>query len=288
MGIYNRDYMKDGGAGPVWGGGSSGFPPVCKWLIIATVGVYVAQMFGGTGLENWLALDSEKVLHGQVWQLFTSAFCHSREGIFHILFNMLFLWWFGKTLEQMYGSREFLLFYLAGALCASLAFIGLDLVTGNLGSAIGASGAVMAVMMLYAAHFPRSKIYIWFVIPVEIRWIVLAYVIFDLYPVLVTLSGGHSSDGIAHSAHLGGLAFGFLYWKFGWNLGTQWDRMRMRLTGSAAGRGRVKRKTSARKGRKIIPMPGTQSARPPAKTAPNIETEVDRILQRLPIKGRPV
>jgi membrane associated rhomboid family serine protease len=291
MGIYNRDYMKGDDRRPVSAGGpgsSGSWPPVCKWLIIANVAVFLLQMVSpGYVVEDWLALDSRNVLHGQIWRLVTSAFCHSREGIYHILFNMLFLWWFGKTLEQMYGSREFLLFYLAGALCASVAFIGLDLVTGNLGSAIGASGAVMAVMMLYAAHFPRSKVYIWFVIPVEIRWIVAAYVIFDLYPVLLTLGGSGSGDNIAHSAHLGGLAFGFLYWKRGWNLGTHWDALRMKLSGPSADRRREKpRKGSKGSGRKIIAMPGASSAIPShGESSAGIEGEVDRILQKIADQG---
>ena len=96
------------------------------------------------------------VYQGQVWRLLTHAFCHDRYGVFHILFNMLFLYWFGCTLESMYGSREFLLFYLAAAVFAGLAFVGLDLYTGSRIPGIGASGAVMAVTMLYAMHFPRD------------------------------------------------------------------------------------------------------------------------------------
>ena len=288
MGIYNRDYMKDGSAGPVWGGGgasSANWPPVCKWLIIGTLAVFVLQILS-SAVTEWLALDTAKTLRGQIWRLVTSAFCHDRNGIFHILFNMLFLWWFGKTLEQMYGSREFLLFYLAGTLCASFAFIGLDLVTGNLGSAIGASGAVMAVMMLYAAHFPRQKIYIWFVIPIEIRWIVLAYVIFDLYPVLLAISGRETGGTIAHSAHLGGLAFGFLYWKFRWNLGNRWNAFRMTLAGLTGAKGKSRGKPQRhRPGRKIIPMPGAQRPSTLGREPENIESEVDRILQKIADKG---
>ena len=67
-------------------------------------------------IQEWFELDPSKVLYqGQVWRLLTHAFCHERQGLFHILFNMLFLYWFGCTLEGMYGEREFLLFYLAAA-----------------------------------------------------------------------------------------------------------------------------------------------------------------------------
>src|SRR5205814_3645274 len=71
-------------------------------------------------LQEWLELDTKKVVFGgQVWRLLTHAFCHDRYGVFHIVFNMLFLYMFGCTLESMYGSREFLLFYLVGAVVAA-------------------------------------------------------------------------------------------------------------------------------------------------------------------------
>ena len=77
--------------------------------------------------------------------------------------------------------------------------------------AIGASGAVIAVFMLFAWHFPRHTILVFFVIPVEVRWLVIAYAIYDLFPVLRQIGGDVVGDGVAHSAHLGGLAFGLFY-----------------------------------------------------------------------------
>jgi membrane associated rhomboid family serine protease len=179
------------------------------------------EWFGGekiSVLQDWFQLDTKKVLHGQVWRLLTHAFCHDRRSIFHIIFNMLFLYWFGCTLESMYGSREFLLFYLTAAVVAAFAYIALDLYTGSLVPAIGASGAVMAVTMLYAWHFPRDTICLMWFLRVEIRWLVVFHVIWDLYPVLLALSGDQVNSGIGHAAHLGGLAFGFLYGKFQWRL----------------------------------------------------------------------
>src|SRR5262249_23485876 len=78
---------------------------------------------------------------------------------------------------------------------------------------IGASGAVMAVTMLYALHFPYETIRIIWFFPIEMRWLMIFYVIWDLHPVLLALSGDQFYTGVAHAAHLGGLAFGFLY---GW------------------------------------------------------------------------
>ena len=163
-------------------------------------------------VQQWLELDTNKVKQGQVWRILTSAFCHDRHGLLHILFNMLGLIWFGIALEYMYGEREFLLFYLAAAILSGLAYVGLDLWTGESVPAIGASGAVMGVLMLYACHYPYQTIRIWFFFPLEIRWLVLLYVAFDLHPLLMMLAGEKVNTGVAHAAHLGGLAFGFVYW----------------------------------------------------------------------------
>ena len=173
-------------------------------------------------VEEWLRLDTDKVIRqGQVWRLLTYALCHARTGdhaLWHIVFNMLALYSFGKTLEIMYGSREFLFFYLAGVIVAAIAWIGLDLVMGQSRHAIGASGGVEAVFMLFAWHFPRQVIVIFFVLPLQIRWALLLFLAIDLYPVLLELTGKPHETGVAHAAHLGGLAFGFLYAKFGWRL----------------------------------------------------------------------
>ena len=300
MGLDNRDYLRDesrrysgggfsGGGFSGGGGGIAASPAsMCRYLLIVTVAVFLAQIFSTrsssleeiqaekdrrivelqrlqqeTGedvfadqiqrleqtsveqlsqnwpkqsvVQSWLQLDTSKVLSGQIWRLLTCAFCHDRDNVSHILFNMLFLWWFGRTLESMYGSREFLWFYLTAALAASLAYVVLDLATGDWVPMIGASGAVMAVTMLFAVHFPRQIIYLFFVIPVEIRWIVLFYVVYDLHPVLLQLSGDPSASGVAHAAHLGGLAFGYFYAKNPFRIDPTMERMRIWWKGKRRG-----------------------------------------------------
>jgi membrane associated rhomboid family serine protease len=179
-------------------------------------------------VQEWFELDTKKIVrHGQVWRLLTHAFCHDRYSLFHVFFNMLCLYWFGSTLETMYGSREFLLFYLTAAVVAGLAFVGLDLYTGSSVPAIGASGAVMAVMMLYTMHFPRQEILVCWIFPLEMRWLMTFYLIYDLHPILLALAGDQIFTGIGHAAHLGGLAFGFLYGRYSWRLEglVSWLRM---------------------------------------------------------------
>lgn len=175
-------------------------------------------------VQEWFALDPEKtVKRGQVWRLVTCAFCHDRMAIWHILFNMLLLYWFGTRLENMYGSREFLLFYLAAAVAASVAYVALALYTGSNTPAIGASGAVMGVMMLYAIFYPFETVTLFWILPVPI-WILLSlYVLYDLHPVLLALAGDRLYTGVAHAGHLGGLAFGFVYWRLGLRLAAPFE-----------------------------------------------------------------
>jgi membrane associated rhomboid family serine protease len=303
MGVADRDYFRQ----PSCGGGffdwSPGTALVCKRLIAANVVVFLLQIFltrpmtledvksrlGDRGaeyyetlesqselsgwprvsfIEDWCQLDTTKVLHGQVWRLLTSAFCHERFGVWHILFNMLFLWWFGKTLETMYGSREFLLFYLTAAVVAGLAFVGLQLFTGDRIPCIGASGAVMAVVMLYAIHFPRERIYVFMLIPIEIRWLVALYVIVDLHPVLLALAGDKTYSGVAHAAHLGGLAFGFLYWRRNLRLEPVWENLRRR-----------------RWPRWFGPRRAIRLYKPPARTDDELDGLVDAILSKVHEEG---
>ena len=152
MGIYNRDYFRDDQRRWHPGGMASAY----KWLIAANIIVYLLQIFVRTTqlvpvdemhvvrvhaqiVTSALDLSPTSVLHGQVWRLLTYAFCHDVGSVLHILFNMLFLVWFGATLERMYGTREFLLFYLAAAIVAGLAFVALAIVLGDQTPAVGAS-----------------------------------------------------------------------------------------------------------------------------------------------------
>jgi membrane associated rhomboid family serine protease len=177
-------------------------------------------------IQEWFELDTSKVLQGQVWRVVTAGFCHDRNGIWHLLFNMLFLYWFGKRLESRYGSAEFCCFYFASLLVSSFAYMALDFYSGVMVPAIGASGAVWGIVALYATLYPYDRIYVYFLFPVQIRFLALIYFAFDLHPVLLTLSGQPQWSGVGHAAHIGGAVFGFGYWYFGWRLSPWLDRWR--------------------------------------------------------------
>jgi membrane associated rhomboid family serine protease len=225
-------------------GGSISATPVVKWILIITVAVYLLQLFwineygsrsgyqvpGDSLVQRWLSLDVDKVMDGQIWRLWTCALVHNALSVWHILVNMLVLVWFGRSLELHYGSREFLLFYLCGVLVASLCHIALQLTLGERVPAIGASGGVMAVFCLFAMWNPGYTVSLYFFIPVPVIWLLISYVIYDLHPVVLELTGTSSQSGTAHAAHLGGVGFAFLYYQSGWLLESCFNRLLVRST----------------------------------------------------------
>jgi membrane associated rhomboid family serine protease len=142
-----------------------------------------------------------------IWQVFTYMFLHG--GIWHVLFNMFALWMFGPQLERVWGSRGFLKYFFvtgAGAALINLAFN-----FGSTAPTIGASGAIFGLLVAYGLLFPENVILLYFLIPIKAKYFVLLFAGLEL---LMEFSS-HSTDGVAHLAHLGGMAVGFLYLKSG-------------------------------------------------------------------------
>ncbi len=237
MGIESREYLRSDDGPRSFGGTLTG-TNVVKGIIIANVFVFVLQLLTSHSLvinvagqqfavpgvrtsavQEWLALDVDKLVGSfQIWRLITYAFCHDIDNIFHILMNMYILYATGVVIQSHYGPKEFLLFYLSAAVLSGVGFVLQQLVLGHGGGAIGASGAVAAVFIAYAMKYPRQEWLLFFVIPVQVRWLCIGFILFDLYPVLKELSGSAESVGIAHAAHLGGYLFGFLYERNHWQL----------------------------------------------------------------------
>jgi len=187
--------------------------PVVKLLIWTNVGAYVLYLLvrragGELGFKAFFALVPSLLLHGRVWQLVTYAFLHG--GVWHILWNMLALYFFAGDLERMYGPRRFLYLYLGAAAFGGLVHVLTVLLSGSGMNipVVGASGAVMAVMVLFAMHFPNRIIIFWF-IPVRARTLVFLWIGANILMIL-----GDTAGNVAVMVHLGGAAFGFLYYRF--------------------------------------------------------------------------
>jgi len=231
MGIYDRDYYRR--EGPSFLASFTEHGKVCKWLILINVICFVFQLLtrqrGGPdtlGLvtldpSGWFTqafqLDVKKVLEeGQVWRLLTYAFLHADYGeyfLLHLVFNMLFLWWFGSDVEDLYGPREFLAVYLTAALLGGVAYV-VGYKAGLKGTTcVGASGAVMAVLVLCALHYPTRVILLFYFLPVPI-WAFVAFLVAkDLLPLLTS-----EPTQTAVTVHLAGAGFAFVYYKMHWRL----------------------------------------------------------------------
>jgi membrane associated rhomboid family serine protease len=216
MGIYDRDYYREG---PSYLESLIPSGLVCKWLIGVNVLVFIAQLVskGGMPEAGWvtstLLLDTDAVMSGQVWRLVTYAFLHSPDAWMHILFNMIFLWWFGSDLEALYGPREFLAFYLGAALFGGIAYEVWALAANERSFCLGASGAVTALLVLCALHFPHRIIYIFLMIPVPLWLFAIFNVAQDTFMFV-----GQFKTGVAVVVHLAGALFAFTYWKFQFRL----------------------------------------------------------------------
>ena len=138
----------------------------------------------------------------QPWRMFTYMFLHSLSNPFHFIFNMLWLWWMGKPVEETIGPRNFITLYLGAGLTGALVDVILSLM-GSPVPVIGASGAVYGIMVAFAMLFPKTPIMLLLLPPIEARFVVGGLIAID---VLLLNSG----DNVARFVHLGGALGGFL------------------------------------------------------------------------------
>ena len=206
------------------------FPPIVKNLIIINVLVWVAQLIYDQSdgmLTMWLTqkLALFPIGHPEFkpYQIATHMFAHaSYDAItpfqyhivfFHILFNMFGLYMFGRILENVWGPKRFLFFYLACGVGAAAAHLLMQYLMGGYASAVGASGAIMGIFVAFAYLFPNTELLIMFIpIPVKAKWVCLVYILIDLFAGFGQMQG----DNVAHFAHLGGALTGFII-VFIWN-----------------------------------------------------------------------
>ena len=159
-------------------------------------------------LSNNFALHAYDVLYQfKVWQLFTYMFLHG--GFWHIFFNMFIFWMFGTELEMEWGSKQFLKYYFICGVGAGIINILLTSTDPNYPGTVGASGAIYGIMVAYALRYPDRLVYIYFLFPVKVKYLV------GFLAIISFLSTWNAQgDGIAHAAHLGGMLVGFIYLKY--------------------------------------------------------------------------
>lgn len=215
MGIYDRPYLHDEERSRGWASGRS----MVVNLIIVNVAIWLAGIVAEQQIFEWLSLKSD--LFRRPWefyQLLTYGFVHN--GAMHILFNMMFLFFLGREVENVYGSAEFLRIYLVSVVLAGLVWVlftafemSPDAPPARL---MGASGGVMAIVILFVLNFPRQLLYIWGVLPVPAWVLGVFFVVGDL---LGFFSPSQDGVQVANIAHLAGAAFAFVYFRTRLNLG---------------------------------------------------------------------
>ena len=182
-----------------------GLPPVVKNLMIIMGAVFLIQMLVGGWMEFYFGLIPILVWKEYfLWQLFTYIFLHG--GFSHILFNLLALWWFGGELENYWGSKKFLFYFLFCGIGAGICTV---LFTPDIYQripVIGASGAIYGILLAFAWLFPNRPILIYFLFPMPAKYMVIIFGLIEFFS-----SMGGSGGGVAHLTHLGGLVFGFFY-----------------------------------------------------------------------------
>ena len=208
-----------------------GTPPVTRNLIILNIIVFIATLINQEFMTAEFALFYPTSRYFHWWQVLTHMFMHG--GFWHILFNMYTLWLFGSVVENIIGSKKFLLFYFVCGLGAAGLHLGVEFLQmqsfmegaalGNsvalqniavikLTPTVGASGAIYGVLIGYAMLFPASKMTLLFPpVTLSAKWMVIVFAAIEL---LTGVTG--TVAGVAHFAHLGGMLIGWLmifYWR---------------------------------------------------------------------------
>ena len=188
--------------------GGGGLPDGVKGLIIANSVIFLLMLLGPIHrfFFDWFSLvPADVVTRFYLWQPVTYLFLHA--GFFHILFNMLFLWFFGKDLEDIWGTRRFLQFYFFCGISAGLVVVVANYLFSNpLIPTVGASGAIYGVLLVAAVLWP-DRIIIFYIFPIKLKYFVMisgAIAFFGL---------GDPNSGVSQVAHLSGMGFGYIFLK---------------------------------------------------------------------------
>jgi membrane associated rhomboid family serine protease len=214
MGIYDRDYYRED---------SRWHNPFARsqgtlFLVLLYCFLFIAQIASadphraGRGprptdpLTEALELSVPKVLEGEVWRVASYALVHQPGNILHILFTAVFLVWIGHQVEDLYGSKEYLAYFVLANLLGGIAYTAIGALTKSEVPLLGPSGGVTAVLVLFAMHYPTRTISFRFFIPIPVWLLVGIYALTDI----AGLAQGHANPA-AVAVHLTGAAFAFLY-----------------------------------------------------------------------------
>lgn len=183
-----------------------GYGKGVRWLVGINVTIYFLQLvvFGSTNAIGTLGLNSATFPQNW-WTAGTYMFVHA--GLMHVGLNMFMLWMFGSRLEAVMGTRSFVYFYLWCGLGGAVMYM-LFAVDGSM--VVGASGAVVGVVLAYALRWPTQELYIFGLIPMKARWLAIWMIVWNITMALANLTG-YTESRTAWMAHVGGLVFAWIF-----------------------------------------------------------------------------
>jgi membrane associated rhomboid family serine protease len=195
--------------------------PAVRAILIANVIVFLVftlvTPFSERAMVGFLLLaqtPSLAVGHAFLWQFVTYMFLHA--NLFHLLGNMLVLWFFAPRLEYRWGTAAFLRFYFVVGVGAGLFHTAAAYLSGNPGSPmLGASGAMYGIMLAYALYWPDDVVLLYFVFPIKIKYLMIFIGVFTFFASISGEVAAAGGSNISHVTHLGGLIVAFLYLKAG-------------------------------------------------------------------------
>lgn len=200
----------------------SSVPPMIKWLLIANgvgflLSIYNHQLmvmqFALWPLGNYPVMGTNQSVGFEIWQLVTYGFLHA--NFMHLFLNMFGLWMFGRVLEQIWGGLRFLAYYAVCVIGAGITqlIVVSYFTSGIIEHTIGASGGVFGILLAFGVMFPNVRVILLIPpIPMKAKYFVIGYGAIEL---VFGITG--TEAGVAHFAHLGGMAFGFvllMIWRY--------------------------------------------------------------------------
>jgi membrane associated rhomboid family serine protease len=261
MGIYDRDYSRpdyeDNTQRPQMQFRLPQLTPVVKWLLILNVGIYILCVTVkplGLLIYEWLSVDATSITTSlQLWRLIGYQFLHDPSNPWHIILNMMGLYFLDPTLERFWQSKKFLYFYLLCGVAGGMFYLLLaNLHIVSSGSLIGASGAILGMLAACAILFPQFVVFI-FIFPVPIR---IAAILFTGIFIFSIITKAANAGG--DTAHLAGMAVGAAYVYF-------WPKLKNRF--------------------KSVPHTYTSDWEKKFKAYSQLQKEVDRILVKVNEQG---
>jgi membrane associated rhomboid family serine protease len=282
MGIHDRDYYRGETRGSAW---LTGLAPACKAIIlINVVAFFIVPSLDPHLVRGYLEATSDGIFrHGRLWELLTATFLH--DNAWHLLWNMVFLWFVGKEMESFYGTNDFVALYLTGAVVSTLGWAIVDQFSVEHHVMLGASGAIWTVVVLYALYYPHRELLLFFVLPVEVWLLVVVLLGMDAWQLL----NGGSMGGVAVASHLSGAAYGYLYKRFDlrWSRLTL-SRMRAPRLRVVSPEPREKAAPPRSTGPTWSPNPATAAKPTTAAVLPEeqLDAKLDEVLAKIAREGR--